>query len=306
METIDGVTDMELRHLRYFQALAGTLNFTRAAEKSHVTQSTLSHQIKQLEEELGVSLFERTGKKVLLTEAGETLLDQITPAMRMIDEATWLIRDSSDEVKGTIRVGATHSFNMRLVPDCIAAFLNRHPSIKVVVEELSGNEITERLKQNEIDLGISYRPRAQTDLHFEPLYNEEMKLVVGRNHPLAKRKKVRMVELQMQRMALLPTYYSTRQILDECFAAARVEPQVVVELNSVMPMVELVKKTDLATIVSEVVITSEKDLRVIPIEDPTPIRTPGLLWVRGQAQSEAIRHFINTVRRYSTGQAHGG
>ena len=65
---------MELRHLRYFQALSATLNFTRAAEKSHVTQSTLSHQIKQLEEELGVSLFERVGKKVLLTEAGETIL----------------------------------------------------------------------------------------------------------------------------------------------------------------------------------------------------------------------------------------
>lgn len=291
---------MELRHLRYFQALAATLNFTRAAEKSHVTQSTLSHQIKQLEEELGVPLFERVGKKVLLTEAGETLLDQIGPAMRMIDEATWHIKDASEVVKGTIRVGATHSFNIRLVPDCVAAFLNRHPSIKVVVEELSGNEITERLKQDQIDLGISYRPRDQTDLHFEPLYNEELKLAVGKNHPLAKRKKIRMVELQMVRMTLLPAYFSTRQILDECFAAARVEPQVVVELNSVMPMVELVKKTDLATIVSEMVVPNLEDLRVIPIEDPTPMRTPGLLWVRGGPQSEAVKHFVNSVRRYSS------
>lgn len=291
---------MELRHLRYFQALAATLNFTRAAEKSHVTQSTLSHQIKQLEEELGVALFERTGKKVILTEAGETLLEQVTPAMRMIDEATWHIRDDAEVVKGTIRVGATHSFNIRLVPDCVAAFLNRHPSIRVVVEELSGNEITERLKQNKIDFGISYRPRDHTDLHFEPLFNEELKLVVGRNHPLAGRKKVRMVELQMIRMTLLPQYFSTRQILDECFAAARIEPQVVVELNSVMPMIELVRKTDLATIVSEMVLTRADDLRVIPIEDPTPMRTPGLLWVRGQPQSEAIRHFITSVRRYSS------
>jgi LysR family cyn operon transcriptional activator len=299
METIDGISGMELRHLRYFQALAATLNFTRAAEKSHVTQSTLSHQIRQLEDELGVELFERVGKKVLLTEAGENLLDQVTPAMRMIDEAAWHIRDTTDEVKGTIRVGATHSFNIRLVPDCIAAFLNRHPSIKVVVEELSGNEITERLRQNQIDLGISYRPEDQTDLHFEPLYNEELKLVVGKNHPLAKRKKIRMVELQMVRMTLLPQYFSTRKILDECFAAARVEPLVVVELNSVMPMVELVKKTDLASIVSEMVVADRRDLRVIPIEDPTPMRTPGLLWARGGAQPEAVRHFINAVRRYS-------
>jgi LysR family cyn operon transcriptional activator len=67
-----------------------------------------------------------------------------------------------------------------------------------------------------------------------------------------------------------------------------------------MPMVELVKKTDLATIVSETVVPNRQDLRVIPIEDPTPMRTPGLLWIRGGAQSEAVRHFINSVRRYSS------
>ncbi|MCK8681843.1 LysR substrate-binding domain-containing protein [Pseudomonas umsongensis] len=288
---------MELRHLRYFEALAGTLNFTRAAEKSHVTQSTLSHQIKQLEDELGLPLFERVGKKVVITEAGETFLNRITPALRQIDEAARGLTDSAEVVSGNLRIGVTHSFNIRLVPDCIAVFLARHPSIRVTVEELTGDAIVQSLSEDRVDIGIAYRPLIHTDLHFEPLFNEELKLVVSKEHPLAKRKKIRMVELHGVRMTLLPTYFSTRQLLDECFLAAGAEPIVVAELNSTQPMVELISKTNLAGIVSEKTVDLRENMRVIPLENPTPMRTPGLLWVRGKPQMEAAKHFVTTIRR---------
>src|SRR3546814_13405050 len=94
---------MELRHVRYFDAVAETLNFTRAAERLHVTQSTLSHQIRQLEDELGVELFDRSSKKVRMTEAGEILRSHLTPALGQIDRAVQALRGNAETLTGRIR-----------------------------------------------------------------------------------------------------------------------------------------------------------------------------------------------------------
>ncbi|WP_109582797.1 LysR substrate-binding domain-containing protein [Cupriavidus plantarum] len=296
---------MELRHLRYFEALADTLSFTRAAERMHVTQSTLSHQIRQLEEEIGQALFNRIGKRVTMTEAGETLLLHIGPALRQVDQALHAVRDEQGPLAGEIRVGATHSFNIRLIPQCVSSFLTRYPSVRVIVEELSAAEIAARLANGELDLGVSYRP-AQTDaLRFEPLYNEELKLVVAANHPMAGRRRARMVELHGLRMVLLPRYFATRQLLDECFRAAGAEPLVIAELNSIAPMLELVRQAavgsagglDIAAVIGESADLGNEDLRFIPLESPTPQRTPGLLWRRGAPRAVAVKYFATAVRR---------
>src|SRR5512134_2754469 len=98
---------MELRHLRYFTALAECLSFTRAAERVHVTQSTLSHQIRQLEDELGQPLFDRIGKRVMLTEAGETYLGYASRALREVDHGLSDLMRAGDQLSGEVRVGAT-------------------------------------------------------------------------------------------------------------------------------------------------------------------------------------------------------
>ncbi|WLH65215.1 LysR substrate-binding domain-containing protein [Pseudomonas sp. FP2300] len=296
---------MELRHLRYFSALADTLNFTRAADRCHVTQSTLSHQIKQLEEELGVQLFDRIGKRVVITEAGDNLLAQIAPALRQIDVAVNSLSTPAGSMEGNIRIGATYSFNTRLVPQCIASFIAPNPGIRVIAEELSQAKIVERLESGDLDLGIAYRPQGTHDLWFEPLYNEEMVLVVRSDHPLAKRKRVRMVELQNVRMALLPKTFSTRQQLDECFRACGAQPLVVAEMNTIMPMIELIRQTELAGIVGETAVEVVEGLSIVALENPTPIRTPGLLWKRGGTEDFAIKQFAAVVRRATEARADG-
>jgi len=288
---------VELRHLRYFEALAETLNFTRAAERMHVTQSTLSHQIRQLEEEVGQPLFDRAGKRVSITEAGETLLLHIGPALRQVDHAIHAVRGGEEPLVGEVRIGATHSFNIQLIPQCVASFLNRYPAVRVIVEELSAADITRRIVAGELDLGVSYRPEQSEALWFEPLYNEELKLVIGERHPLAGRRRARMVELHGMRMVLLPAYFATRQLLDECFRAAGAEPLVIAELNSIAPMLELVRQTDLAAVIGESADSGNERLRFIPLESPTPHRTPGLLWKRGAQRATPVRFFATAVRR---------
>ncbi|MHC8286079.1 LysR substrate-binding domain-containing protein [Pseudomonas sp. XS1P51] len=296
---------MELRHLRYFSALAETLNFTRAADRTHVTQSTLSHQIKQMEDELGVRLFDRVGKRVVITEAGDTLLAQVAPALRQIDIAVNSLSTPAGSMVGSVRIGATYSFNTRLVPQCVASFLSRNPGIRVTAEELSQAKIVERLESGDLDLGIAYRPEGEHELWFEPLYNEEMVLVVNNEHPLAKRRCVRMLELHNVRMTLLPKTFSTRQQLDECFRAAGAEPLIVAEMNTIMPMIELIRQTDLAGIVGEKSIQLPEGLSVVALENPTPIRTPGLLWKRGGSDDLAIKQFAAIVRRATESGAGG-
>lgn len=286
---------MELRHLRYFVALAEQLSFTNAAEKVHVTQSTLSHQIKQLEDELGCRLFDRVGKRILMTETGEAFLERVQRALQEVDEGVWTVRKTADTLSGEIRVGATYTFNMRIIPRCMSIFIDRHPSVRVTVLGLSGDEISRGLVAGELDLGVAYRPPSLGSLRFEPLYNEEMVLAVGEHHSFAKRRFVRMVELHLQKVVLLPKTFTTRTVLDECFRTANAEPIVVAEMNAITPMIELVSSTSIAAIVSEHAIRRD-DVRIVPLESPTPVRTPGLLWKRDEPRSPAARHFAAIIR----------
>lgn len=288
---------MELRHLRYFAALAECLNFTRAAERVHVTQSTLSHQIRQLEDELGHALFDRIGRKVLLTEAGETFLGYASKALREVDQGLSELSRASDALAGEVRIGATPTFNMDFLPECLAKFMAKRPNVKVSVHELSAEAIAGGLLAGTLDMGVSYQPAEADKLWFEPLHSEEMLLVVSSEHPLASRKRVRMVELHKQRMVMLPAKFATRGMLDECFRSCGAEPVVAVEMDAVTPMIALVAHTRLAAIVSEHAVPARSDISVVPLESPTPLRTPGLLWRRDINPGAAVKSLAAEIRR---------
>ena len=294
---------MELRHLRYFVALAEQLNFTAAADKVHVTQSTLSHQIRQLEDELGCRLFDRESSKVALTQTGEAFLERARIALREVDEGVWSVRMAAEEMSGVVRVRTTHTFNMHIIPTCMAIFLERHPSVRVDVMEMPGDDIAASLANGTIDIGVTYKPHHHVTLRFEALYTEEMLLAVGAKHPFARRRFVRMSELHLQKVVLLPRPFSTRTLLDECFMMANATPVVVAEMNAIAPMMELVSATDIAAIVSEHA-TGRDDVRMIPLESPTPTRAPGLLWRGDASRSPAVRAFAAIIRSVSAKESH--
>ncbi len=294
---------MELRHLRYFVALAECSSFTRAAERVHVAQSTLSHQIRQLEDELGHPLFDRIGKRVLLTDAGETFLGYASKALREVDQGLSDLKRAGDALSGEVRIGTTGTFNIGFVPECMAIFLERNPTVKMTVDELAADAIAQRLLDATLDVGIAYQPSDSARLWFEPLYTEEMVLVVSPAHPLAARKRVRMVELHRLSLVLLPGSFTTRTMLEDCFRSCGVEPVVAAEMNTIAPMIALVARTQLATIVSSHAVQPRDDVRVIPIESPTPVRTPGMLWKRDAKLSPAVRSFASCIRKLALGRS---
>ncbi|MVW79043.1 LysR substrate-binding domain-containing protein [Bordetella sp. 02P26C-1] len=290
---------MELRHLRYFIALAGSLNFTRAAERVHVTQSTLSHQIRQLEEEIGQRLFDRVGKRVVITTAGDTFLAYATRALREIDQGLSELKHSAASMTGELRLGTTHTFNQSFIPDCVAQFLLHNPTMKVIIEELTADIIVSQLEQGQLDLGVAYRPESTSGLTFEPLFNEELSLIVSQTHPLARRKRIRLIELHRESLVLLPASFSTRRLLDECFAAAGAEPNIVAEINTVAGMLGMVMRLPVGCIAAASAIPPNPSLRLIPLEGPTPMRTPGLLFNPRLPQTRPGLAFAGLLRKHA-------
>jgi len=288
---------MELRHLRYFVTLAEELSFTRAAERMHVTQSTLSHQIKQIEDEIGQRLFDRIGKRVVITDAGEALLPNATRALREVDEGLRALKTAPDPLVGTLTIGATHTFNIKLIPDCLATFLESHPSMNVVVREMFATDVVRHVETLELDLGITYDPHRREHLNFEPLYIEEMVLALAAGHPFAARKRVRLVELHKQRMVLPTRNSATRKILDDALRSVGAEPLIVAEMDSVAATIELVRRTHLGAIISRLAAPDAKDLRIVTLESPSPLRTPGLLTKAGRPPTAALQSFIGILRR---------
>ena len=287
---------MELRHLRYFAALADELSFTRAAEKVHVTQSTLSHQIKQLETELGHRLFEREGKRVIMTEAGEGLLANVTKILREIDESVRTVRGVGNAVTGVLRIASTPTFSASLLPHCFKMFIAKHPGVRVVLTETLAGQVEKLVEDGVIDLGIGYLPAARNAFTFEPLYIEELMLVVSDQHPLAARKRLRLAELHREALVLNTPESATRRMLDERFASVRAEPVVVAEIDAIHPMLALIRATRIGGIVSEHSLGDLTGLQAVALEDPTPLRTPGIIWAPDRARSAACRSFVSIVR----------
>lgn len=203
---------------------------------------------------------------------------------------------------GEVRVGTTHTFNLNFIPDCVVRFLRNSPEVKVVIEELPADAIAQQLEAGQLDFGVAYRPESPSGLRFEPLFNEELVLVVSASHPLAQRRRIRMIELHREPLVLLPASFSTRRLLDECFLASGAAPDVIAEMNTIAAMLGMVARMNVGAIAAVSAIAPDPLLRVIPMENPTPMRTPGLLFNDGLPQTQASQAFAALLRRCAVGR----
>ena len=239
---------MELRHLRYFVALSQTLSFTRAAGLVHVTQSTMSHQIGQLEQELGVTLFFRDPRGLRLTPEGDTFLAQAQRALAAIDAGVRELHGPVHQVQARIHIGATPSMAGAFVAPVVARLLQRQPAWSVVLLDMTPPEIAAALATHRIELGIAYPPLDAEGLTGERLFVEEMVVVVGPTHALAQRRHLQVADLH-GRAIVLPTHrFSIRQMVDEFLREAGAEPMVVAEVDSLQATLTLMQKLDAAAL----------------------------------------------------------
>src|SRR5215831_19072430 len=183
---------MELRHLRYFIAAAEAENVSRAALKLHVSQPALSRQIRDLEEELGFSLFERSAKSVRLTDAGKTFLSEAGAVLRRADEAVNRARAIATGISTELHVGYAPSPTARLMPPTLRAFQAQFPKVRVRLHDLSTEEMLAGVREGKLEVAILVRPARKMlrGLRFEELTRDRMCLAVPPGHALARRRSV--------------------------------------------------------------------------------------------------------------------
>lgn len=287
---------IKYRQLQYFLAVAESLHFSKAAEALFVTQPTLSHQLAELEVQVGTPLFDRAGKAVRLTQAGHILRDYAKRSLEAIDDGCTALAELEGLQRGDLRIGVTQSFIRRLMPTIIGEFRRRYPAIQLLILDMAAPQIERRLAEGELDLGIAFAPSLLEDTELEPILEDRLLLVVRRDHPFAGRSKVRMPELAGVPMVLLSRDYSTRQIIDKYFEQVGIKPEVACETNTIDLMIGLATRTDLAAIIPESAVSRSSEIDVLEVIHPSLIRISALMWPRHKYRSLASRAFAEIVR----------
>lgn len=198
---------MELRHLRYFVAVAEELHFGKAAKRLCITQQPLSRQIKDLEEELGVELFYRTKRTVRLTEVGEIFLVETKKILQQADRAVELVKQASQGKIGRITVGFTGSALNIVLPTTVCQFKQLYPQVDLTLKRMQTPEQVEALNNGQIDLGLLHPPINNDGLILETIYQEQLVVALPDNHPLANvSKTVSLQQLANESFILFPRH----------------------------------------------------------------------------------------------------
>lgn len=287
---------IKYRQIQYFLAVADKLHFSKAAESLFVTQPTLSHQLAELEDQLGMRLFDRTGGSVRLTQAGEVFRTYAQRSVDAMAEGCTALAELDGLQRGDLRLGVTQSFIRRLMPPIIGEYRRRYPAVTLEVLDLSASEIERQLAEGTVHLGIAFAAALMEETEVETILQERLILLVRRDHLLATAKEVTWQQLAEHPLVLLGRSYSTRQMIDDYFAKAGVQQSVVCETNTIELMVGLVGATDLAAILPESAVQKTKEVTVIEIVNPKPVRTSALMWPRHRYRTLAAQMFAEIVR----------
>lgn len=283
---------MLLRHIHYFLAVAEHRGFTRAAEALHVSQPALSQQIRQLEETLDAQLFDRSGRAIRLTDAGEIYLNYARQALQALKAGSRAIHDVEDLSCGELKVGVTPTFTAYLTGPLLAAFHARHPGVTLQLREMSQEAIELLLARDELDIGIAFTDVHSAEIAARPLLIETLALVVANAHPLAGCGTVDLHQLKDEKFVLLSGEFATREQIDRFSRQASLHLPVIMEVNSISAVLEMVRRTPLATLLPAAIAAQHPEITAIALEPPLLERTAALLQRRGAWQTAAARAFI--------------
>lgn len=290
---------MELRQLEIFRVLAHELNFTRTAERVHCVQSNVTVQIRALEAELGVVLFDRTGKQVRLTAAGERLLPYAERVLGLVEEAKSRV-SMPEEPQGVLRIGVPESVLTYRLPPVLQALRERHPAVELSFLTDTCAKLWGMARRDAVDLVFTINDTVeQPQLQIHYLCGEAIVFVARADHPLALRSSVECCDLQTETMLMTEEDCSYRQRLEQIMAAAAVKPAAVLTFTSV----EAIKQCAVLglgiaylprmTVLAELAAGS---LAVLPWTGPSPSMKTLVAWHREKWHSPAMSALLTIVR----------
>ena len=282
---------MELRQLKYFLKAKELLNFTEAATTLNISQSTLSQQIKQLEEEIQTPLFNRIGKRITLTEAGELFAEFASQSVNRAYDGLMLIKDLNNLNVGSLKIGVTYALR-NLLTKALIIFSRKFPSIKIRIVFGTSSELLDKLNQTELDFVLTFREEKEdTHLYYQSLFSSPLTLVVSKNNHLSEAQYITLKEVARLPLALPDSGYSTIQFINNLLKKNKLHPNAMVEINDIPTLLELVKSGYWNTILTQVSV-DDPELITIPIKGRNMLREATFISLKDAYQKKAVKAFI--------------
>jgi len=298
---------MELRQLRYLDAVARNRHFTRAAEELHVAQSALSAQIRKLEAELGVTLLERTTRSVELTEAGELVLARARQALAETEALRREVEELRGLVRGSVAVGALRPAGEVDVPALLAAFKRRHPGVEVQFREGTAAEMVAHLRAGEIDASFALKAeQVPSDLEWLALSSEELVVAMSPSHRRAGPGPIARAELDRAELIAFRRGSAVRAAMDEALAAAGARPRILLEGSNEMLVRAMISQGLGIGIVPRTVAQLAGPPLAVRSLDPPVVLPVGLMWRRQRSHSPAVRSFLEFIAERAPGDGGAG
>lgn len=303
---------MNLRDLRYLIALEEHRHFGRAAEACHVSQPTLSTQIRKLEDELQVALVERAPRKVMLTEAGAQIADRARRVMAEVEQMRQIARRTLDPDAGSLRLGLFPTLGPYLLPHVVAPIRERFPRLELLLVEEKTEVLLQQLREGRLDAALLALPIHEDTLDTQTLFDEPFVLAVPEGHPLSRRQSLTVKALHNEHLLLLEDGHCLRdQALDVCQLAGAGEKEGfrATSLETLRQMVAAgVGITLLPQLSVLPPVPPSPNLRLLPFTKPAPHRRIALAWRRSSARSEFLRRLATLLAnlagsKLATGQA---
>jgi LysR family hydrogen peroxide-inducible transcriptional activator len=296
---------MNLKDLKYLVALADTGHFGKAAERTFVSQPTLSAQLKKLEEYLGVKLVERQPKNVQLTEVGKQV---VVRARRMLDEGDEIIalaRSNIDPLVGKLKLGLIPTIGPYLLPRVMLKIRKALPQLGLMLYEYQTEPLLRRLRDGEIDVAILALPAPHDGMETRALYQEAFTVALPANHALASKSTIRLADLKGYTLLLLEDGHCLRdQALEVCsrIDVREVEDFRATSLETLRQMVIAgLGITLLPELAAETPFNSQRGLTIRPIAKPTPSRTVGAVWRKSSTRAAAISAVCDVINEAVAG-----
>jgi DNA-binding transcriptional LysR family regulator len=298
---------MELRHLRYFVAAAEAENVSRAALRLHVSQPALSRQIRDLEHELGVALFQRSAKSVRLTDAGRAFLAESRAVLHRAEEAVKAARTAAAGGRGDLHIGYAPSPTVRILPPALRAFQAEMPQVRVKLHDLSTEEMLAGIREGKLHVAFVVRPsRAMLrGLRFEELARDALRLAVAPNHLLARRRSVTLARAAREPLVIFSRkdYPEYHKFLEAMFAPAKARLLIAEEHDSSASLITAVESgAGVAVVPDSFACFTGPRLKLVPLSpapEPLPI---GALWAR-DGLTTAAEHFLKAAKKAASKQA---
>jgi len=259
---------MELRQLKYFIRTAQTLNFSEAARSLYVSQSTLSQQIKSLEDELGTSLFQRDSHTVALTQSGALLLPLAIQTIQDSEACKARVKDIKEMLTGELNIGVTYSFS-HILTETVKDFVKKYPGVKLNIFYRNMAELMEALRHREVDMVLAFKPgQTYTEIESSNLFGDKLSVIMRKDHPLANRKSISLKELNLHRLAIPAKGLQARNTLEQYISIENSDLNVCLEINEANILLDIVEENNFLTMLSEAAIRGRDLLKAVPLNLP--------------------------------------